>query len=361
MKSEKIVVLFQPHRSYKGSLLQVLVEAIKSTGLEVQYIDITNKPIYKYNKLSDKIRNVYHRKFNKDKQYILKLEAEFYNQYYLEKIKQFKKVNTIKFDYVLIIKPEEFSEKVIKEVISLGNNSVGYIWDGLRLFLKPNILKNRKHLDALYSFDTNNINDHLELAMEFCTNFLIPINNRLAFEERETDLFYIGDLAGTLESQRRDKKLSHFLQDITYNNMDINILFNDRVKKIEKIADSKIKYIESFISIEESLERTRNSKIVIDICKAHHIGLSFRFFECLATETKLITNNKDVVNYDFYNPNNIMVVDFDNDILDENEYISFLEKSYEKVNSSILNKYSIENWIKYLFKEDRCIKISKNK
>lgn len=359
MKSEKIVVLFQPHRAYQGSLLQMLVEAIKSTGLEVHYIDITDKPIYKYNTISDKLRNIYQRQVHKNNKFILTLETEFYNRYYLKKINEFKKNNLTKFDYILIIKPEEFTEKVIEEVVSLGNKSVGYIWDGLRLFLKPNLKKNILHLDKVYSFDTNNIQDHSELKLDFCTNFGVFNKEIIPYQERKTDLFYIGDLAGILENQRRDKKLSHFLQNITYNNIDINILFNEGVKKIGKIVDSKIKYIESFISMEEALERTRNSKIVIDICKAHHIGLSFRFFEALATETKIITNNKDVINYDFYNPNNIMIIDFDYDILDEKTYNEFLEKPYDKINPTILKKYSVENWIKYLFQIDTFSAITK--
>ncbi|WP_312923493.1 glycosyltransferase [Empedobacter brevis] len=358
MESKRILILFQPHRSYQGSLLQMLVEAIKIKGYEVEYVDITNKPVYQYHTITDRIRNIYQRRIHKNKEFILTLEAEFYNRYYYKKIKEFKSNHSTKFDYILVIKPEEFTEKIIKEIVALGEKSVGFIWDGLRLFLKENLKKSIRHLDNVYSFDTNNIKEHPELKLDFCTNFGVFNKEIIPYQERKFDLFYIGDLAGTLESQRRDKKLHRLLQNIG-GHIDVNILFRENEKRIEKIQHSNIKYIETFIPMEEALEKTRNSKIVIDICKAHHIGLSFRFFECLATETKMITNNKDVINYDFYHSNNIMIVDFDNDILDEKTYNTFLAKPYEKIEQTILQKYSIENWIKYLFREDNYIQISK--
>lgn len=357
MAKKSILILYNPWREFESSLYEMLIKALKTTDLSVSYIDVYSDEKYKYSSVIDKFKNIYYRFFHNDRYYILRLENIFYNKIFFKKIKEFKKDNSTKFDYVLIIKPEEFSSKVIKEVVSLGDKSVGYIWDGLRLFLKPNLEKNITYLDYVYSFDTNNINDYPELKLDFCTNFSFFNQDIIPYQNRKLDLFYVGDLAGTLETQRRDKKLSKFLKNIK-GNIDVNILFNKN-QKLEKLKDLNIKYIESFISMEETFERTRHSKIVIDICKAHHIGLSFRFFECLVTETKIITNNKDVVNYDFYNPNNILVIDFDNDILDEKNYMFFLEKSYEKVNPIILKKYLVENWINYLFKRESYIEISK--
>lgn len=358
MKTKSILILFQPHRSCQGSLLQMLVEAIKTTDFHVDYIDITNPPAYQYKSFSHKLRNIYHRVIHKNQQYILNLEAEFVNEFYLQKIKEFKAQNIQVYDYVLIVKPEEFSEKVIKETTALGKHAVGYIWDGLRLFFLPNLIRNKSYLKKVYSFDTNNIKENPALGLEFCTNFAVYNQEIIPYHQRTIDLFYVGDLAGRLEYQRRDIKLNRLLQQVD-GNFDVNIFLNKVANLVQELPTSKINYIDEFIPIKESLERTRNSKIVIDICKAHHIGLSFRFFECLATETKIITNNKDVVNYNFYNPHNIMVVDFDQDVINQEEFDEFLRKPYEKVDATTLNSYGIENWIKYLFKIDGYETISK--
>lgn len=355
---KKVLIVYDPHRAYKGSLLQMLVDAVKSTGLEVSYIDVTNKPKYQYKSIWDRVKNIYHRILHKNTQYILQLENEFHNKYYQRQVKNFKEINPGKFDYVLVIKPEEFTEITIKEISSLGVQTVGYIWDGLRLFMKNNLKRNVKYLDGIFSFDTNNIINHPDLNLKFCTNFAVLDKEIVPFNNRLTDVFFIGDLAGTLNSQRRDLKLEKFLKNIE-GKLDINIFLGNSSFKISKLNTTKFKYLDQFISLEETKERTRNSKIVLDICKAHHIGLSFRFFECLASETKIITNNKDVKNYDFFNPNNIMVVDFDHNILDQNEFARFLETPYEKVPIEIIKKYSIDNWINYLFNIEPYINITK--
>ena len=47
----------------------------------------------------------------------------------------------------------------------------------------------------------------------------------------------------------------------------------------------------------------------MEIQRTEQVGLSFRIFEALGHRKKLITTNKDIVNYDFYHPQNILVVD----------------------------------------------------
>ncbi|SDE27655.1 hypothetical protein SAMN05421544_10631 [Riemerella columbipharyngis] len=57
----------------------------------------------------------------------------------------------------------------------------------------------------------------------------------------------------------------------------------------------------------------------------------------------MITNNLSIRNYDFYNPNNIFIIE--NKKLEGLE--DFLMKKYE-VNQEIKEKYSFSNWIKYV-------------
>ena len=66
-----------------------------------------------------------------------------------------------------------------------------------------------------------------------------------------------------------------------------------------------------------------------------------RNIEILGLKRKLITTNKDIVNYDFFNENNIFILDRNNPIID----ISFLEKPYVMLNEDIYKKYSLKNWI----------------
>ena len=75
--------------------------------------------------------------------------------------------------------------------------------------------------------------------------------------------------------------------------------------------------------------------------KLGHNGLSFRFFEALKYEKKIITDNFSVKEYDFYNPNNIFILHKDN--LENLE--TFLHSDYQKLPPELVEKYSFSSWI----------------
>lgn len=78
-----------------------------------------------------------------------------------------------------------------------------------------------------------------------------------------------------------------------------------------------------------------------------HKGLTFRIFEAMGLSKKIITNNPDIINYDFYNPQNILIINNENPIIPNH----FLETEYTPVPKEIYNKYTLESWVKTVFKE----------
>lgn len=83
------------------------------------------------------------------------------------------------------------------------------------------------------------------------------------------------------------------------------------------------------------------SRCVIDIESPTQCGLTMRTIEMIGLEKKLITTNKDIVNYEFYNPNNIMVVDR-KDFQIEPEFVN---RPYKKLPDEMYQKYSLYGWI----------------
>ena len=83
------------------------------------------------------------------------------------------------------------------------------------------------------------------------------------------------------------------------------------------------------------------SKCILDAPQAGQSGLTIRTIECLGAKRKLITTNKDIINYDFYRPENIYIYDgsvnFDN---------IFFKKNYADINLNIYKKYSLQSWLK---------------
>jgi hypothetical protein len=98
-----------------------------------------------------------------------------------------------------------------------------------------------------------------------------------------------------------------------------------------------------------------NTKILLNdsICMLdfgvlnEHRGLTFRIFEAMGLEKKIITNNSDIANYDFYDPNNILIIDEKN----INIPLSFLTSKYNPIPKNIYNKYTLDAWTKKVFKE----------
>ena len=64
-----------------------------------------------------------------------------------------------------------------------------------------------------------------------------------------------------------------------------------------------------YISSHQSYQFYLKGNIILDIAHPHQKRLSFRPYEAMGLRKKLITTNKDIANYDFYNPNNIFIID----------------------------------------------------
>ena len=101
------------------------------------------------------------------------------------------------------------------------------------------------------------------------------------------------------------------------------------------------------LSSEEVMEVVASSKAVLDIQHPKQTGLTMRTIEMLGVKRKLITTNPAVKEYDFYNPQNILVIDRANPIVNK----EFLESLYSPINEKLYYKYSLDGWIEYIFKE----------
>ena len=90
-------------------------------------------------------------------------------------------------------------------------------------------------------------------------------------------------------------------------------------------------------------EIVTNSKCVLDSAQANQNGLTIRVIEMLGAKKKIITTNEDVVNYDFYRPENVYVY---NGGFDSNNV--FFKSPYQEIEDEIYKKYSLESWLKTL-------------
>lgn len=85
----------------------------------------------------------------------------------------------------------------------------------------------------------------------------------------------------------------------------------------------------------------KKSKAIFDVQYPKNTGLTMRTLETLGMRRKLITTNKDIKTYDFYNENNICVIDRNNPKLNAN----FFKTDYMDLPQDMYQSYSITNWI----------------
>ena len=83
------------------------------------------------------------------------------------------------------------------------------------------------------------------------------------------------------------------------------------------------------------------SRVLLDVSSYGQDGLSMRVMEALFFKKKLITTNTDIVRYDFYRPENILILDENN----WNVSKDFLYSEYVEVPEEIVEKYDITNWL----------------
>lgn len=74
-------------------------------------------------------------------------------------------------------------------------------------------------------------------------------------------------------------------------------------------------------------------------------GFTLRVLESLFFEKKLITNNINIINCEFYNKNNIFIINKDN-LDDLND---FLKSEYKKIDKKIINYFDYESWLNRFF------------
>ncbi|TAM33422.1 MAG: hypothetical protein EPN68_01485 [Rhodanobacter sp.] len=83
------------------------------------------------------------------------------------------------------------------------------------------------------------------------------------------------------------------------------------------------------------------SDVVLDIQHPAQYGLTIRTLEVLGAGKKLVTTNAEIKNYDFYNENNIVIIDRKSPSIPD----EFFQRTYQPVADHIIGRYSINGFL----------------
>lgn len=262
------------------------------------------------------------------------------NNYY-EQIYSF--IQNKLYDYIFVISPETLSCKELKIIKKIQPQATYllYMWDS---FKNKNSLNTINLFDKIYSFDSRDVG---QFQLVFLPLFYSNEYKQLVSDDFEFDLTFIA----TVHSDRYKiaKKISNQLTQYRtyfYFYLPSKIMYFVRKYFIKKYQYGDIEDF-SFSSLEHSeiTQIFKKSKCVLDINHPDQVGLTMRTFECLGSRKKLITTNQNILEYDFYDKNNILIIDRNNGQVDQ----TFFDLPYRVSDKQIYNKYSITQWLKTIF------------
>lgn len=325
---------------------KILIEELNHLGYNAIPLFENKMRPFDYSSCSnlDKLKNIFYRSILRDKNYYNVLIEKFYQKYTEELLKDVI-LKRKKIDYVLVFRPHGFSTKFFKILKKLTSEICLYEYDGLDDSRVLALKKNQKYVKNIFLFDYTDLKKIP--SSKFITNYHYNLSKDES-HENNTDFYYLG----TAGNGRIDK-LNNFIDCTQKFKRNIFIQVTNEIQ----VASKQIQLITKPIDYKDYLDRIRSTNAIIDIKAPKHNGLSFRFFESLNLRKKLITDNKSVINYNFYHPDNIFVTDYENfDGLEE-----FMSKPYHPVPEDIVNMYSLDNWIKNIFEIDNFLPIPEPK
>jgi len=269
------------------------------------------------------------------------------NNYYKKILNEIENIN---LDFIFVINPEVINKSIFD---SLCNNNPGirtilYLWDSINN--KPHFEKLFCLFDEMWSFDRSDCkkNENLKFLPLFFDISYIQVAK--ANTELEYDFCFIGTvhsdrfaIVNSIKLQAKDLGLKVY----TFMYLPSKLMFF--YKKFFDKGFLGIRYSDlayTPLSENEIINILAKSKIVIDINHNLQNGLTSRTFETLAANKKLLTTNSSITDYDFYDKNNIDIIDRNNPKLS----VDFLSSEYNHNMSKLISNYSIKNWVIEIFR-----------
>ncbi|WP_261510072.1 hypothetical protein [Chryseobacterium paludis] len=314
MTPKKITLIYPFAYGYIDFIVQELqsIPNVKVTDLKTDIIK------YKYPNIFVKIWNGVTKLFGSN------VKKKYLRQQILQKIKE-------KQDIIFIIRPDLLENSLLKE---LKNNTacfIAYYYDSCKKY--PRQIEIIHFFDEIYSYEKEDIEKYHFIET---SNFIY--DETLQSLPIKYDIFNVSSYDSRIdEIDRISKTLS-----------DAGFIIYFALFWYEKLVYPHLHSITEYLSLNETKKLISESKAMIDIQRKDQRGLSFRTFESIGYRKKLITTNPAVKDYDFYHPNNILIVDSDQ--LDTAEIKKFLESEYVEIPRDIINKYTVKSFIKKIFK-----------
>jgi hypothetical protein len=251
-----------------------------------------------------------------------------------------------KFDFLFVNRGEVVPTFFLIEFRKLHVECefIFYTWDSFTNHTHPTTIL--EYFDRRLTFDPE---DATKFNINFRPLFYLDAFESLHTGEIENDILFLGTAHSDryrISSEIKNWALGHQLTMFCYYYMHGRFVY-----LYKRLFDQTFKQFDysklSFTSLKlaDILALYKKSNVVLDINHPHQKGLTMRTFEAIGAKKKIITTNKEIVKFPFYNANNIEIIERDNICLND----TFFKNDYQPIESNLYRKLSLEGWLYNIF------------
>ena len=282
---------------------------------------------------------------------IEKAIRKIYSGYYFKKQRQFHgniQIRNADKKYDFIFCNDVLDESILKQYRELYPRAsmVLYMDDSVKNM--KGIEKTFRYYDRVLTFDKKDSETYnIVFRPLFFSDVFQNNENETIKTGEEYDISFVGtchsdrlNIINKIRDNYPDLKFFFFCYLQSWFMYYYHYLFE---KEYRKVSKQFFKF--HSMSINDVASIMRRSKCVLDIQHPDQTGLTMRTIETVGSKKKIITTNKDIINYDFYDPSNILIIDRNNPQINR----EFIRGPFHGISESIRYKYTLAGWLEEIF------------
>lgn len=247
-------------------------------------------------------------------------------------------------DYILICRGEAFTPYTINHLRKAfpGVRIILYLWDVMHDCAMSDVLSS---CDKVMTFDPQDAHDNnIGFRPTFYVDDYLEVGDTKSFSH---DLCFIG----TLYSPRH-KRIKMLSKEFSRQGIDFYtylyvpgfiLYMKEFITHFPFYDIRELRF--SPLSVKDTIKILDECKCILDLNPPYQTSLSTRAHEAMAARRKYITTNACIKDYEYYNPNNVLILDIEKPFIPK----EFLETPFETVSEDIKYKYSVRGVVDDLF------------
>lgn len=248
------------------------------------------------------------------------------------------------YDYILIVKCDMTPVSILEQFRMVYPHAKFCLnlWDSVENI--PGITEKFQYFDTLHSFDLNDCEKYP--VLKFRPLFF---GDQFRKGNNTGDYKYDISFLGTVHSERYTviKQVQKIAEERGLKCYWFLYLQSKFIYRFYKLTKKEFRgVVEATFSFDKMsagdiAKVVDDSRSILDVQHPKQTGLTMRTIEMIGMNKKLITTNESVKRYDFFDANNVAVVDR-KEVKIPN---GFLDSPYNRLPEDLYEKYSLKSWI----------------